>query len=302
MTRFTPLWLQAGSYAGSVDRQLLAALWPAAAASGCTVSPVPGTVRVNVAPGTVAVPTPNNSGSTLCASDAVEEVELPDAPDAGSQRIDLVVCQPRGTDLDAGANNDFVFVPIVGAVATPGPAVPPPAPPGSVALAQIVRPGGSAEVLAANITDVRPGGLAITGAPRDTAHGWGYRNATFTVLSTTPIPLDTRGDDPTNMLNLASGLFVIPVDGFYLVTAKVALAPPVGVLTDVRVRVNGVDVIVGGLPPVTLSGILHVAAPYPRHFNRGDTIGLAAYCGGSATGSPGAGQTYLAVDYLAAGA
>ena len=30
MTRYTPQWLQAGSYAGAYDRRLIGALWPGA--------------------------------------------------------------------------------------------------------------------------------------------------------------------------------------------------------------------------------------------------------------------------------
>ena len=30
MTRYTPQWFQAGSYAASVDRRLIGALWPSA--------------------------------------------------------------------------------------------------------------------------------------------------------------------------------------------------------------------------------------------------------------------------------
>ena len=302
MTRFTPLWLPApADYAAPVDRNLIAALWPGPASAGCAVTAQPGTMTANVAPGRVACPVTAQYGTVLCASDDVEEVDLDPAPGAGTSRIDLVVCQPRGTDLDGGGNNDFIFDNVTG-VAGASPAVPP-TPANAVALARILVPGNSAAIVPANITDVRPGGLAVTGAPRDTAHGWGYRNASFAVgPGLTFIPIDTRGDDPTNMLNPATGLFTIPVNGFYLVTAKLALSPALNQLTDVRVRVNGTDIIVGGLPPVTLAGILHVAAPYPRRFHKGDTIGLTGYCGGAGTGSPGAGQTYLAVDYLGAGA
>ena len=43
-------------------------------------------MTVNVAAGQVAVPTQNNTGSTLCTSDAVEVVTLAAAPASGTNR------------------------------------------------------------------------------------------------------------------------------------------------------------------------------------------------------------------------
>ena len=163
MTRYTPLWLQAGSYAASVDRRLVGALWPQPASSGCLVTANVG-MTVQVAPGQVAVPSQNNTGSSLCSSDAGEVVgPLAAAPSSGTNRIDLIICRPRGNDLDGGSNNDFIFDFVTGNVAA-SPAVPA-TPAGTVALAQIYIPGGSASVSAGNITDVRPGGLAIPAVP-----------------------------------------------------------------------------------------------------------------------------------------
>ena len=158
MTRYTPLWEQQGSYAASVDRRLMGGLWPAAACTGCAVSVSSG-MTVNVAAGTVAVPTANNTGTVVCASDAVEPVTLAAAPGSGSNRYDLIICQARGNDLDGGANNDFLFTTVTGTAAA-SPSVPA-VPSNAVALAQVYIPGGSASVTAGNITDVRPLGLAV---------------------------------------------------------------------------------------------------------------------------------------------
>jgi hypothetical protein len=160
LARYTPQWLQAGSYSAVADRRLIGALYPGPASSGCAVTASSG-MTVNVAAGTIAVPSQNNTGSTLCTSDAVEPVSLAAAPGSGSNRYDLVVCQPRSNDLDGGANNDFVFAAVTG-VAAASPTVPA-TPAGQVALAQIYVPGGSAAVSAGNIVDVRPGGLAAGG-------------------------------------------------------------------------------------------------------------------------------------------
>jgi hypothetical protein len=158
MTRYTPQWLQSGSYAASQDRRLISALWPGPASSGCLINSTTG-MTVNIAAGQVAVPSPNNTGSSLCTSDANEQVTLTAAPASGLNRIDLIICRPRGTDLDGGANNDFIFDFVTG-VAAASPVVPA-TPAGTVALAQIAVAGGSAAVVAGNITDVRPGRLAL---------------------------------------------------------------------------------------------------------------------------------------------
>ena len=164
MTRQTPLWLQAGSYPAAYDRRLLGALWPTAAVQGCAVS-ASSAMNLNVAPGTVVAPTANNTGSVLCYSDAVEVVTATAAPASGQSRIDLVICQPRGNDLDGGANNDFVFLVVAGTAATTGSQVAPAVPAGAVALAQIAVAGGTASISAANITDRR-----APIQPRDSLH------------------------------------------------------------------------------------------------------------------------------------
>jgi len=202
MTRYTPLWLQSGSYAASVDRRLLGALWPAAASSGCQVTAGTGMV-VNVAPGQVAVATQNNTGTTLCPSDGTEQVTIPTAPGTGLNRIDLVICHPRGADLDGGANNDFIFDVVTGTpAATP---VAPPVPGGTTALAQVYVGANVASIVAANITDRRPGGLNIavpaTPWPRENySRGTGATSApnpafpTKTVSGRFSITTDTNGN------------------------------------------------------------------------------------------------------------
>jgi hypothetical protein len=155
MARYA-LWEQAGSYAAGVDRRLIASIWPVAASTGCAVTAVAGQMQVNVAPGAVAVPAQNATGSTLCVSDAVEVVPIGGA--SAQNRIDLVICRPRATDLDGGTNNDMIFDTVAG-VPSASP-VAPAVPAGTVALAQVLVPTGSVAVTAGNITDARPAGLA----------------------------------------------------------------------------------------------------------------------------------------------
>lgn len=171
MTRYTPLWLQSGSYAASVDRRLMAALWPTARCDGMAVAFSAG-MTVTIAPGNAAVPTPNSSGVTLCVSDAQEQLVLPAAPASGQNRYDLVVVRPRGTDLDGGVNNDFIFDFVSGAPAASNPPFPG-TPAGCLALANILQVGGSAAITPANIFDARPSSLAIGATvPDSTPRGY----------------------------------------------------------------------------------------------------------------------------------
>jgi hypothetical protein len=119
-------------------------------------------MSVEAAPGSVAVPAANATGSVLCTWDAPEVVaDIPPSPPAGTNRIDLIVCQPHGQDLDGGAVDDFVIMSVTGAeAATP---VAPALPAGAVALAQVRINGGAAAIAAGDITDTRPGLLAVPG-------------------------------------------------------------------------------------------------------------------------------------------
>jgi microcystin-dependent protein len=157
MTRYAPQWIQAAGYSAAQDRALIGILWPAPASTGCAVTATTA-MTLSVAPGQVACPTQNNTGSTLCTSDAAEQVVIAAAPPSGQSRIDLVTCQPRATDIDGGNNNDFIFTTVQGAQTSGTPAVPA-TPAGAVALAQVAVAGGSVSITQANITDVRPGNI-----------------------------------------------------------------------------------------------------------------------------------------------
>lgn len=157
MTRYTPQWLQQGTYSGGEDRRLINALWPTAASTGLAVSTTTG-MTLNVAAGQASVPTANGTGSTLCTSTATEQVILDAAPTAGLNRYDLVIVRPRGNDLDGGSNNDFIFDKVTGTAAA-GP-VAPATPAGTLALARVYVAGASATIGAGAIVDLRPGRLA----------------------------------------------------------------------------------------------------------------------------------------------
>jgi hypothetical protein len=159
VTKYTPLWLQAGAYPAGVDRHLLSSLWPTARCDGMQVTAGSATT-VNIGAGNAVVPSPNNSGSALCVSDAPDTHDCGPAPGSGQgDRIDVLICQPRGSDWDGSANTDFWFTHVTG-VAAGTPTVPA-VPAGSLALAHIYRTNGSASIGAGDITDVRPGTMVV---------------------------------------------------------------------------------------------------------------------------------------------
>jgi len=160
MTRYTPLWEQAGSYAASQDRMLLRAIFAGNTASnagdyinGMRVSVASG-MTVNVAPGTAVVHVVSPVGSIVCVSDAVEQVTLAPAPPSGQSRWDGIIAQARGNDFDGGSNNDFVMTVVQGTPAASNPAFPA-VPSQAALLAWVNVPGGAASLVAANITEAR---------------------------------------------------------------------------------------------------------------------------------------------------
>jgi hypothetical protein len=335
MTRYTPQWLQAGSYPASLDRRLLGALWPAAAVSGMTVSPAGG-MLLNVAAGQAAVPTANNTGSVLCSSDAVEQVVLGAAPGAGTNRIDVVTVMPRGNDLDGGANTDFIFNVIAGAaVASP---VAPAVPAGQVAIANVFVGGGVAAIVAANITDVRPLGLAVggsaalppplgAGAPtqgytdpsgevwvakggvvggawrkaRDVLSARVFRNAAFTVAATeTPFSWDSVSYDPFAMW--AGSTVTVPLAGLYRVTAVLTgTATASGQWMYIVLLQNGSGRRTQGQQWASAAGGMFPAFADQIRCAAGDTVSLGVRAVASLTGLPGEVGNNISVAYTGTG-
>jgi hypothetical protein len=183
MTRYAPLWQQAGVYSAQVDRGLLNALWPNSGSVGPTPAAVANTMNVSIPPGTAAVALAAPNLTELCRWDAAEVVTLAAAPASGQSRIDLVVLQVRDAAIDGGANNDFVFQVVTG---TPGvtPAAPA-VPANAYAVAQVTVPGAVANLNTATVADVRG------------AFGAGYYavqtgNGTSGTFSFTGIPAGNR--------------------------------------------------------------------------------------------------------------
>jgi hypothetical protein len=286
-------WLQQSSYAASVDRRLMGALWPAGAVSGCAVSPASG-MTVNIATGQIAVPTQNGTGATLCTSDAVEQVTLTAAPGAGLNRYDWIICQPRGNDLDGGANNDFIFDKVTGTPAASP--VAPPIPAGAFPIAIILVPALSASITTANTIDWRRGVLGIA----TTVKARAYRNAAWTTGSGA-IPYDTRSYDPLSSFNLATGAYTCPYAGDYLVVAQYGFnAGAAGQFVFAIIQKNGANIAQG--PPAfsaasgnMLAGIVSDIVPCVT----GDVLAVAPtgfYTG--LAGATGPATTYMSVRLL----
>ena len=166
MARLTPLWQTTGNYPAQLDRQLIAAAFPGGRVIGGAVTAVANTMNVSAAAGWAAVPLSGTQGAALCRWDAPEVFALAAAPGSGQTRIDRVIVQVRDTDIDAGANNDFVVSAVRGVggwVANP-----PATPANALALFDVTVPGQAANLNGATLTDRRPANVAEYNLAADT--------------------------------------------------------------------------------------------------------------------------------------
>lgn len=213
MTRYAPLWQQAGSYPAQLDRSLISTLWPNGGVMAGAVTAVANSMNVSIAPGSAVVPLAAGQGNALCRWDAAELVALAAAPPAGQSRIDVVIAQVRDNQIDGGGNNDFIFTSVTGVPAVSNPAVPA-TPANAYALANVTVPGAAANLNGATITPTR-GPLGAFSHPYRAQL---YRAAAYTVPhgANTLIALDSADFDPSGMLQ--GGRLVIPVPGIWLVS------------------------------------------------------------------------------------
>jgi hypothetical protein len=330
MTRYAPQWIQAASYAASQDRRLIAALWPGPASTGCAVTATTA-MTLQIAAGQVAVPSQNNTGTTLCTSDAAEQVTL--TASAAQPRIDLITCHPRGTDLDGGTNNDFIFDFVTG---TPGatPAVPA-TPAGQVALAQIAVAAGAASINAANITDVRPPMFNPAAEPatasaaivsradtsgevwvakagvnggawrkaRDALRARWRRAAAFNLTATwTRFQLDTMNFDEYGFYSSGAWLATCPIKGYYRVSLTVT-GSAVGVSNTAYVALykNAVTIAQAASGPAAAAGnAVSVTLADTIQCVAGDTLEMwIASVGATLTGAASP-LTYGSFEYVGA--
>jgi hypothetical protein len=219
MTRFAPLWLQEASYPSTLDRGLMAALWPNGGVLGGAVTTVANTMGVSIAPGSVAVPLQTGQGSALCRWDAPEVVTLTAAPPSGQSRIDLLVCQVRDNALDSGANNDFIFAAIAGTPAASAPGTPA-TPANAYAMSTVLVPGGAANLNGATLGPLS-GPLSVT--PRPTGR----------------CQLGTAQSIPNNTATLITNMAATALGGgMVLAPSGAGLIVPVGGTYSVKASVN----------------------------------------------------------------
>jgi hypothetical protein len=218
VTRYQPLWEQAGQYAASQDRSLLGAIWPAGGVTGGAVTASATAMTVTAAPGTAVVPLQAGQGCALCRWDAVADstMTLNAAPPAGQSRIDVYSVQVRDNALDGLGNNDFVFAVTTGLPATSNPAVPA-TPNNAYALANITVPGGVANLSTATVTRVSallaPSGAVPAGRLSNTAPL--LMTATMAL-----VPMGADGSPLRGGMTVASNALVVPQPGWYQINAS----------------------------------------------------------------------------------
>jgi hypothetical protein len=302
MTRYAPLWQQAGSYPASLDRGLISSLWPSGGVSGGVASAVAGTMTVSVAPGTAAVLLQSGQGAALCRWDANEIVTIATAPPSGQSRIDLICAQVRDNGLDAGGNNDFIMTVTAGTPAASNPAVPA-TPTNALPLVQVLVPGAVANLNTATLTDRRVSALGGGGFRASL-----YRSAawqTSTAGQGNLFTFDTVGQDaapePTAALyNMGTGVFTCPVPGRYLVDAVISTtAAAAGQYLRVGVYRNVALVRWGpyNVMPVALTMMAGVSTTV--RCAAGDQLYVAYMCSTpSLGGNLGAADTWGIFEYL----
>ena len=237
MTRFAPLWQQAGSYPSQLDRYLLGALWPSGGLLGGAASAVADTMNISLAAGSAGVPLQPGQGSALCHWDAAELVTLDAAPPTGESRVDLIVAQVRDNQIDGGPFNDWVFQVVTGTPAVLARvdtrdeppedeveprAVAPAVPANALALYAVTVPGGAANLNGATITPVTTNALSVPTASPTTPAGrlqssgssGPYPPGTFTIVAMGSYEYLVGGMDYATRGN---GLRV-PVSGIYAVS------------------------------------------------------------------------------------
>jgi hypothetical protein len=298
MTRYQPLWEQAGSYAASLDRSLLATIWPSGGAIGGAVTAVANTMTVSVAPGTVAVVLQAGQGCALCRWDAAEvPPALAAAPPSGQSRIDVICAQVRDNALDSGGNNDFIFTVVTGTPAASNPATPA-TPTNAYAMANVTVPGAAANLNSATITD-RRSGIGATAGPRARLYRVGAGSLGANV--TNPIALDGVVFDPQKMLQ-ANGTVTLPLAGLYwfafVITASIVGA---GQAVQANLYQGGTVLSLGTIAPAgSATGSATSVGTDLLQFAAGANIQVQVWNGGGATNLAGVGNpayNFLSIEY-----
>jgi hypothetical protein len=205
MARLQPLFLEEGVYSAAEVREFARAVWPNGGFTGMTVSPSSG-MTVSIAAGQAAVPTANGTGVAVCRLSAAENLTIAQAPASGSQRYDVICVQARGFDLDGGANNDWVWHVVQGAVAAT--AALPTIPAGSLPIANILVRGATASIIGSDIGVRRPGVLSVPGIEWSPSSTGATGNAGIPHRFYSTSAVGTPGSDGRFAIGLPAGWFV----------------------------------------------------------------------------------------------
>jgi hypothetical protein len=273
-------------------------------------------------------------------SDAVETVTLPPAPAAGSDRVDIVICQARGTDIDGGADNDFVFTYVSGPEGPSGITPDPPLPLNAVDLAHVVIRGGSAAIDPAVLFDLRPFGLPVSGhaeplppgggiasfvdssgeawvakegvqggkwmRARDAVHCRWARVSPFDTSIAGAFAFDSAIDDPLGLYSKDGVYFVAPVAGLYRVSGKLCcLAGGATWWYTMSALCNGYAVGEGTAAYGAAAGLsMHPMLDITYRVAAGDMLAISHAANATMTGytGPGWSQCFGQWDYIGSGA
>jgi len=323
MTRYTPLWEQQGQYAASQDRKLLAAIFagntpnnPGDYTGGMRVTVASG-MTVNIAPGQAVVHAASEyRGSILMVSDAVEQVTLAPAPPSGQSRIDGIVAQARGNDLDGGSNNDFIMTVIQGTPAASNPPYPT-VPSQAALLAWVNVPGAAVNLVAGNIYEARLARLSglmepalaagdpftsftdpwgevwvakggvLNGAwhkARDVLHSSATRNAAYNITtSPTHLALDGIISDP---FGIYSSGWTLPLAGMWQIGGYISINAPASSGFQIEVYINsGLMAAFGGaVTGIAYGGLRIGCGTIIRKFNAGDILQIFTFGSAAAAG------------------
>lgn len=284
MTRYAPLWQQAGTYPSQLDRQLLGALWPGGGGAGPAPAVVQNTMNVTIPPGWLGVPLAAGQGSALCRWDAPEVVTLTASPPSGQQRWDAVVCQVRDTDLDQGPDNDFIFTVITGTAAASSPVIPS-LPPNAAMVVLVLITGGQANLNSAWFNDRRPLG-----------HAEVFNATAYTIPAATfqNLHLDAREGGA----GFDTGFFTynVPMSGRILVTGALTLDRAATATFQVNkgggstAKRLGTGTVTAGSPTIGGAAVLPCVA--------GDTLTISVYSSVAANTLAGAALTHAQFSYL----
>jgi hypothetical protein len=247
---------------------------------------------------------------------------------AGQTRVDLIVVQVRDTQIDAGANTDFIVTSVAGTpaalgvgVETPDVEAPeagtkpggdeeprpplaellagvaPAVPANALVLAQVVVPGAVANLNTATITDKRIPALAVSAS----CHARYYRSGAWNFGPSWGIlPFENRVYDDVGLYVPAAG-FTVPFAGVWRMRVQVTgVVPstPVPNWFQINIQKGGGNMAAAGGVCTAVNVTSTQTAEHTARAAAGELWVPGTLGGGGCAGGPGAFWTFLVIDYL----